>query len=236
MSKITEGTGLKIKQFRRRNHMTIKELADRFCKSKATVSKYERGEISIDLETMYEIAAALGIETEQLLYHDFSQEAVRISDMVPCFFRNLPQLYYYYYDGRNQQVTISVIDILFRQEDGSYKVRMYMNCRDHENYQNCENTYDGYMQHYDMITNLVMQHQNMPMELYMINILAPCLDAPYKWAMGKGVSSRPFMPVATKLLITKKPAKITADFEKALHISREDIRILKQYNMFSVVG
>ena len=44
------------------------------------------------------------------------------------------------------------------------------------------------------------------------------------------------MPIAAKALITKKPAAETADFIKALHISKEDIRILKLYNMLAVTG
>jgi transcriptional regulator with XRE-family HTH domain len=236
MSKITEGIGIKIKIFRKRNHMTIQSLATAIYKSKATVSKYERGEISIDISTLYDIANALKIEVNQLLYHESLKITNQTSYTVPTFFRNLSQLYCYFYDGRNNQVTVSVIDILCKQADDSYNVRMYMNCKNYDSYQNCENTYDGYMKHYDIMTNLILQHQDTPVELYIINILAPFLDSSYKWAMGKGVSTRPFMPVATKLLITKKRVQITADFEKTLHISKEDIRLLKQYNMFSVTG
>lgn len=236
MSLITNEIGKKIKLYRKRKHWTIENLAAHIYKSKATVSKYERGEISIDIETLYDIANVLQVSVDQLLYRNSLQSQNTSFDAVPMFFKNVSQLFYYYYDGRNNQTTISVIDILEKQADGSYAVNMYMNCDGYGNYQNCENTYTGYMKHYDAITNLVMQHKNSPMELYMINILAPFLDAPYKWAIGKGVSFRPFMPVAMKLLITKKPEKITKDFTNMLRISKEDIRLLKLYNMFVITG
>ena len=92
------------------------------------------------------------------------------------------------------------------------------------------------MKHYDTLTNFTLQNQDTPTEEYIIHMLASFLDAPYKWAMGCGISSRPLMPIAIKLLITKKPAVITADFVKALQVSKEDIRLLKHYNMFTVTG
>ena len=38
------------------------------CKSKSCVSKYENGQIAVDLPTLYDIAAALEVRVTQLLY------------------------------------------------------------------------------------------------------------------------------------------------------------------------
>ena len=59
--------GNKIKFFRKKRGLTLVEFADILCKSKATVSKYENGQITIDIVTLYEIAEALGVHVEQLL-------------------------------------------------------------------------------------------------------------------------------------------------------------------------
>ena len=236
MSLISQEIGKKIRLYRKRSHWTIEEIAVHIYKSKATVSKYERGEIAIDIETLYDIAEALRVSIDDLLYRDAQKAPTAFWEDVPTFFKHVSRLFYYYYDGRSNDVALSVIDILSRRPDGSFAIAMYMNCENPEQYQNCENTYTGYMKHYDSITNLVMEHTTSPMELYMINILAPFLDAPHKWAMGKGISFRPFMPVATKLWISKKPEKITKDFADTLRISKEDIRLLKLYNAFVVTG
>ena len=73
------------------------------------------------------------------------------------------------------------------------------------------------------------------MEQYTINMLASYLDAPYKWVLNYGLSSRPSCPLPPSPDY-EKPAAETADFIKALHISKEDIRILKLYNMLAVTG
>lgn len=59
MSLVTENTGKAIRTFRKKNKLTVQELADRICKSKATVSKYESGKISLDLDTLFDIAQVL---------------------------------------------------------------------------------------------------------------------------------------------------------------------------------
>lgn len=55
MSKISIEIGNKIRQFRQSRKMTLDELALAIHKSCATLSKYERGEISIDIDTLYEL-------------------------------------------------------------------------------------------------------------------------------------------------------------------------------------
>lgn len=70
MSLISQEIGKKIRLYRKRSHWTIEELAVHIYKSKATVSKYERGEIAIDIETLYDIAEALRVSIDDLLYRD----------------------------------------------------------------------------------------------------------------------------------------------------------------------
>ncbi|MBQ6972851.1 MAG: helix-turn-helix domain-containing protein [Synergistaceae bacterium] len=49
MSEISEETGRRIHDFRKRRSMTLQEMAGLIHKSKSTVSKYESGEIAIDI-------------------------------------------------------------------------------------------------------------------------------------------------------------------------------------------
>ena len=55
MSKISIEIGNKIRQFRQSRKMTLDELAPAVHKSRATLSKHERGEIPIDIDTLYEL-------------------------------------------------------------------------------------------------------------------------------------------------------------------------------------
>lgn len=50
-----------------------------------------------------------------------------------------------------------------------------------------------------------------------------------------GISCRPLMPSAAKRLLSKTPLSIDKTLVQELVISKEDIRLMKHYNMFVMV-
>jgi len=234
MDKISLEIGKKIKNFRKSRNMTMQCLANHIEKSKATVSKYEKGEISIDLVTLYKIAAALNIHVEQLLYIEQESEAYSANTEPSAFFKNSTRFYSYFYDGRNNRLVRCVIDIFPQAEPPRLKTVLYMNVKSYDNYIECENTYWGYIEHYDVLTTFVLRNQATPVERIIINILASFLDSDKKWGLMSGVSFRPFMPIALKMLFSKIPLSENKELISELKISKEDIRIMKIYNMLAV--
>ena len=152
--------------------MTIQALADMIHKGKSAVSKYENGQIIIDIVTLYDIAEVLGVHAEQLMYSKPPAKFTITSAKVPAFFRNLTQFYMFFFDGRNNTLNRSVIDVYSNE----------------------------------------------------------------KWGLFTGISSRPLMPVALKALFTKIPLKETRELLQRLTISKDDIRLIKIYNMLTVTG
>ena len=234
MEKINQEIGRKIRNFRRGREMTVQALADLISKSKSTVSKYENGEISIDILTLYNIANALNIHVEQLLYIEPEKEKQLSKTEPSTFFRNSRRLYSYIYDGRSNELVRCVIDVFPEQDPPRFKTVLYMNVKSYDNYEDCENTYWGYMEHYDVITTIVMRNQATPVERIIINILASFMDSKKKWGLMSGVSFRPFMPIALKMLFSKEPLQEDKELINELKISKEDIRIMKMYNMMAV--
>lgn len=235
MSQISTEIGKQIRTFRKKRKMTLESLADIICKSKSTVSKYENGEIPVDIETLYEIASALQVHVEQLLYCPPRHTALAGNANSPAFFADCSQFYSYLYDGRNKQLIRCVFDVLSETDTSGYKIMMYMNFKDYENYKLCENTYWGYIEHFDALTNIQLTNQDSPVEKASVQILASYLDTDTKWGLFNGFSSRPMMPIATKMLFSK--TKLTEDdaLMQSLKVSREDVRLLKLYNMFTVL-
>lgn len=208
--------GKKIKNIRKSKNMTIQELADSINKSKSTVSKYENGDISVYIQTLYEISNALNVHVEQLLYIRPNVDNIQNNNIVNAFFKNSSKFYSYIYDGRSNEIIKCVIDIISHTEDLSYKTVLYMNVKDLDNYQNCENTYYGFTKHYDTLTSMILQNQATPLEQISINILASFLDTDKIWGLMSGVSFRPFMPIALKMLFSKKPLEENEDLIKKI--------------------
>lgn len=236
MSEISVEIGKRIRSFRQSRKMTLQELASAVYKSKSTLSKYETGEISMDVDTLYRLADALHIRAEQLLFHRADErEAPPEREISPAFFQGLDHFYAYYFDGRNGQLSRSVLDLHAQLGINKFRIAMYMNCKDYRNYQQAENIYWGYIEHFDALSLIELTHQDTPTEKASIQILASFLDAETKWGLWNGVSSRPLMPVATKMLFSKKQLKEDAELIQLLKLSKEDIRRIKYYNMFSVI-
>lgn len=235
MGQISREIGLRIRNFRKSRHMTLDQLSNLVCKNKSTLSKYETGEIVLDIETIYEIARALGIHVEQLLYCTPDRVSIQPSGPRPAFFSGLSQFYSYYYDGRINRIIPCVFDVLLQSEDSRYKIMMYANFQDYASYQNCETTYWGYMEHYDAITNVILTNQDSPMEKAHGQILATYMNSDTKWGLFTGLSARPMMPVALKMLFSKKRLSEDEALLQMLKITKEDIRLMKLYNMMTVL-
>lgn len=234
MIQVSEEVGRRMRKFRKSRNITLEALASSVHKSRSTLSKYERGEIAMDIETLYALANALGVHVEQLLY--FSDEKPRQTRKVrPAFFQGLNRFYCYHFDGRNGKLTRSLFEVFSRTDLNRYKIAMYMNVDDLDRFESCENTYWGYIEHFDSLSLIELTNRDNPMEKASLQVLASFLDADRKWALWNGISSRPLMPVAVKMLLSKNPLPEDQALLSELKLSREDINRMKYYNMFSVL-
>lgn len=230
---ISKGIGIKIRNFRKQRKLTVAQLGKKIYKSKATVSKYENGEIVIDIITLHEIANALQINVEQLLeptiqYEDDEKQKNN------GFFENNNTFYTYFFDGRTNKVILSVLKITSAIHDNRAKAYLYMNCSNFEEYEICEYTYAGYVEHHNILTNIILNNVSAPIEHTNISIISPFNDSPIKLGLFSSISTRPVMPIASKMLFSKKPLEITNDLINKLLISNDDIRLIQIYNMFTI--
>ncbi len=235
MNEILIEIGKKIKMYRKKQKMTLDDLSKVIFKSKATVSKYENGEISIDIETLYDIAKALSINVEQLLYTPVNKSEIYDTSKIPLFFRGLTTFYGYWFDGRNNSILRMRFDVSPSEDINQQKLIMYMNFSDYEHYPICENTYLGTIKHFDALSNIQLENKYLPLEKASIQILASSLNYTYKWGLWQGLSTRPLMPMATKMIICKERMDENEELINMLKISKEDIRLWKHYNMLTVL-
>ena len=71
---INTHVGKMIRKYRKATNLTLQQLADAIHKSRATICKYENGDISMDIETLYEISQVLQVSVPQLTDIGRSQE------------------------------------------------------------------------------------------------------------------------------------------------------------------
>lgn len=84
MSSINTHVGKMIRKYRKAANLTLQQLADAIHKSRATICKYENGDISMDIETLYEISQVLQVSVPQLTdIGRLQEEADHSSDTQP---------------------------------------------------------------------------------------------------------------------------------------------------------
>lgn len=228
-------TGKLIRMYRKSMGLSLSDLASQIGKSRSTLSKYEIGEICIDIDTLYDISDALKLPVEALLPPRTAPAPNTRDFQIPDFFQK-GLLYAYFWDNRSNKLNRSVLKIESQSPEmqNDFSAKLYMNVSDLEHYTICENTYVGTLHFYQMLIVINLTHRDTPLEHSMIQILEN-FTSDAKWGLWSGLSFRPLMPVALKMLFSQTPVPENAELKRKLLISKEDIRKLKNYNMFSAM-
>jgi len=230
MSALTEHIGNRIRLYRKNKHMSMDELSARISKSKPTVSKYENGAISIDADTLFDIARALGVSVHQLTdYH--SPADARIPGAPRGIFRN-PALHIYYYDGRVRRLVRGFLQI-YSDGAGRNDATLYLDIDSFPDYANCRMLYHGVISTHDVVTNIAMRNQANEAELCNITALNPFGQSEVIWAMLTGISDNPLMPMAFRIAVSVQALPEDQKLLDSLVLSKEDLKIIKRYNAFS---
>ena len=234
MSKISAHVGKRIRLYRKMKNITIEVFASMINKSKATVSKYENGDISIDIETLFIIANKLDISVSQLI--DLEQEEGEAEKDVPAAvgYYGKSRMYMYFYDGRRSRFVRSVIEIGSSVENGVYRANLYSDLEDYSNCYQCKFLYHGTMRRYDTFTNFNFENQNNKVEkvfLYAINSFS---HNGRMIGMFSGLSTQPILPVSFKFILSPDIMEENEELKEQLVFTKEDIKQMKKMNMFIV--
>ena len=231
MKEISMHVGQKIRLYRKMKGLTIEAFAGMINKSKATVSKYENGDISIDIETLFGIAQALEVPMNQLI--DYVDETEAEEETVRPLSRS--RYYMYFYDGRRNRIARNVIEVQDGgQENGMFEANMYAYLDNFENYYQCRLLYHGTMRRYDTFVNFNFENQNNKVErafLYAINSFS---HSGRMAGLYCGLSTQPILPACFKFVLSPEILEEDEELKAELSVSKEDIKVLKKMNMFVV--
>ena len=209
MGSFSNFVGHRIKKYRKSRGYTIEQFSAMINKSKATLSKYENGAITIDIETLYEISQALDIDLKYFV------------DYQPPTFRNEPALhknayfnqslaYMYYYDGRIRQMVRSLLRFSPAPNGTAVEVTLYLGVASFDDPDRCQHLFTGEMKSYDTITHMVLNNQINEAEKMYICMLNPMQNRTPAIGLLSGIGSTPFFaPIALKTLISNEPLEET---------------------------
>lgn len=237
MNELNEHIGNRIRMYRKVQGMTLQQLADTIHKSRASVSKYETGEITLDIETLFDISKALQVSLNQLT--DFQPPAPEPAQEEPHAIGKSPffqakRLYFYFYDGRYKRLKDGIIDIYEQKnKPGQYEASLSISTVS-PNGRSSEVYYTGRVVYSDMLIRFSFVNQCNTLEEDLLYIFNPLEIRDSTDGLLCGISSADFMPCAFRCLVTLTPKEHTEEFRRQLLISKEELKRWQKLNMLLV--
>ena len=226
MTQVSEALGRKIREIRKNRRCTLEELGQAVHKSKATLSKYETGDIVIDVETLYEIARALRVSvfTVEECCAEPPAPDMRGRDVFAS-----PLLYLYYYGGEERAVHRSVIE---RDADGC-GAKLYHEVSSFDDYCLCSKVYKGQVQEYSFYTRLPFENEFCRLDRIMM--IFPSMLNGQNFLLGHMLMMNlANQPVSVKALVANHVMAEDKRFRTMLQVSREEIRRVRRTNYFTI--
>lgn len=223
--------------YRKARNLTLQQLGDKIHKSRASVSKYENGEITLDVETLFEIADALSVSPNQLMdYRPPVPKSAkqRLDSSAKSPFFQARRLYFYFYDGRYKLLKDGIIDIYEKDNaPGSYEATLSISAvttagRSSEIY------YTGNVVYSDMLIRFSFVNQCNALEEDLLYIFNPLEIRDSTDGLLCGISSADLMPCAFRCLVTLTPKEHTKELKQQLLITKRELQKWQKLNMLIV--
>lgn len=221
--------GENIRKYRTAYNMTLKELSLKLRKSISTVSKYEKGDISLDLPTFMEISRIFKISPSLLLGQEteFQKEE-------SLYEKNATKLYMYSYDAQNKAIVQSIIEQYPCLSNGNiYSAQMFNDIKDVEHPGNCGSFYVGEYKQDGFIGTYFLRSQ-MTTEHVFTSCIRNLVNSNQQIGLMSGLSNYNMLPITTKVVISNTKITNKETLMNQLIFSKEDYKILKKTNYLSV--
>jgi len=236
MNEINVHIGSRVRNYRRMKGLTLQQLADAIHKSRATVSKYETGEITLDIETLYDISSALDVDLNQLTDYrpQKSKPCVTVDYSGRSPFFHAERLYFYFYDGRYNRLKDGIIDVHKNAEnDGCFEASLSIRSvtptgRVSEVY------YSGKVLYSDTLIRFSFVNQYNKLEEDLLYIFNPLELRDFTGGLLCGISSADLSPCAFKCLVTLTPQEATEDLKQHLLFTNKELKRWQKMNMLIV--
>ncbi|MCR4629919.1 MAG: helix-turn-helix domain-containing protein [Clostridium sp.] len=232
--------GSRIRFFRKSKHITLQQLADRIHKSRATMCKYENGDISIDVNSLYDICCALNVPMKELIDMPLPEKEDP-GDILPGhtdespFFKS-KRMYFYFYDGRYNHLKDGIINIGERDpKTGDYSCTLSI-CIVSPSGRTSELFYTGRVIYGEMLIRFSFINSCNTLEEALLYIFNPLELRDETVGLLCSISTADLVPCSFKCLLTLTPKEPTEDFRSKLLFTDAELKRMKKLNRLLVTN
>jgi transcriptional regulator with XRE-family HTH domain len=213
-----------IQIYRKAANISLEELGRRINKSKATVWKYENGLIDMDVNSMFEIAAALNISVSHLIDSlfpdaDAQRDHSPADDPARCLFM-------YSFDGYKRKIGRSAIRVSTRFHEASLFYRL----ESFDRLDGCRDFYTGNVTTVAPYMNFSFSNVNNDFESLFIVAKEPFKKQRIMKGLLTGISYKVFQPLSFKVLLSEKELAEDSGLETWLKFTKDELSDLRRHN------
>lgn len=222
--------GKQIRYHRKARGYTLTEFSEMLHKSKSSISKYENGEVSIDIETLNGIARCLNIPLSRLVDVNERRDT-RPAQAAPTTLSRTERLYVYIWDGRVKTHIRRMFFLLDAQT-----ASLYVDIASYENYTQCKYYYAGEVQRFDASVRAFLVNPANERDLVLLSFADPLNYQSVFFGFFSSFSVGQFQPFSTKCIVSSVVIEEEEALKGMLLMSKEELRDFKKMNMFRVVS
>jgi len=232
--KASKELGKNIRLLRKSKKLTLNEFAKKINKSVSTMSKYENGDISMDIDTLCEIAETLEVNVEVLI-DDIMKD--KFKDKYPlnvALLEEHDKLYMYYLNTKNNKLVKNMIVKVFSEKEKKYYAKLYMNINDLEDKFSCDYFYYGEFYPFDSVSSFHLENQANKMEKLTISFNNPFSNNNITNGIMLGIYGDTMRPGIVKILVSAQIIEDDEILNANLKFSKEELKDIKKQNAFSI--
>jgi transcriptional regulator with XRE-family HTH domain len=229
-AELLEYTGERIRHYRKARRLTINELAIKIHKSKASIPKYERGQISLDISTLFDISKALNIDPVLLINYPHERKTELPKNRYP--FGNTDKLYMYNMMG--SKIYKSAIQLWESDSGSETMANLYYMVKDFDELEKCECFYEGNMHCYDNVLCFTFQNSMSHVENLLLNFFLPMRKFTGLTGLASGLGANTLLPTCSMVLLSPKPLSENEQLKKRLSISQDTVKNIKKNNLLTL--
>ena len=224
---IQHSVGENIKKFRLARGLTLDDLADKIYKSKSTISKYEKGTISIDIATLEEIAIALDVHPAQLL-----MEAVQHNQIAPSKALQ-DESYMFSYDGKEKRIIQSVIEKYRTDDSNRFSIRLFYDIPSRNHLRDCVSVYQGSCTRHEVLENYTLENTYHQIEQIWLSCVSGLSQNSTQVGFLAGLLNSNLMPAVRKVILS--PHLLNEDeLMEHLVFTKKDLQTIRKLNLFTI--
>ncbi len=228
MSELLKDLGEYLKTVRKNRKEKLEDVAFAIGKSVSTVSRYEKGQIPIDLNTLCALSRHYDVDLTQGISQVAQAESTENSS--EAFMSST--FYLYYNDAKSEREIVSILDRNYTESE--HHLLLFYDVKKKDDLGSCRNIYTGSLVESDVATHIQVRNTKNKSDKIFV-ILNPPKES-LNEQVGVLICSlekEGFAPMATKCLLTKEPRNGPIS-ESIANISSSEFRKLKKTNQLII--